>query len=218
MQMKKAGLFLIFVFILSILAISHVSAEDILPVNDSLIQNIQKGQEKVDQYNSAQSKSDYLMQEWEKFLGNSTIGKIIMKIGEFLKPVLTFLIGTEAGINWKFFIALTIWIAFLVSIGNSLLAFSPFSSSTSVIISLGLTIILAQLKFIDKISTFLDNFISKWWGKLIIIMLIIFLMMIYKMIEKNIKQEKKKEEEEEDKRKLHAEVKKAESFSEGAGI
>lgn len=208
----------IVIIILCILAFNIfaniVSAEDnILPVNDSLVQNIQKGQEKADQFNAAQSKSDYLKQEWAKLLSNSTSGKILVKAGEIVSPPLTLVTGVKADVSWKFFIALALFFTFLAIFVDAL-SFSSFSSGVSWVIGIALTIIMGIIKVFDLASTFLVSIITSIYGKIAIIVLALAIIMLAGIISKKLKEKREKEKVEEDKTKLHQEREKAEKFSE----
>lgn len=195
-------------------AIQSVSAEEnILPINDSLVQNIQKGQEKADQFNAAQSKSDYLKQEWVKLISNTTAGKVLVKSGEIISPPLSLITGVKADISWKFFIALALFFTFLAMFVDAL-SFSSFSPGVSWVIGIALTIIMGIIKIFDLISTFLVNIITSLYGKIAIIVLAIAIIITANNISKKLKQKKEKEKVEEDKTKLHQEREKAEKFSE----
>lgn len=215
--MKKIGLLFMFVLILNIFSVILVHAQDEppMPGDAGRIQNFSETTTKTLEDLKEQEKREYMLNEWRNmFLGNP-FGKVLVNIWDFSKPFLTFIIGTPAEISWKFAIAVIIFIGFLFFFGETFMMASPFSKSTSWIISVGLVIILSLTKFIDSIATFLDSLLSKWWGKLIIILVIIILVSAYSVLGKSYKEKKDKDKLEEDRKKLHRDVKIAEAFTKG---
>lgn len=125
--------------------------------------------------------SNYLSQEWGKILSNSDNPLVmgiwaIHKSLTFLSPVFKIVIGIEYSASWLFALTLTIWIFLLVYIFRLFSIFSIYSKTTSIIISLGMTIIISIVGFTKFLSEKIIGLISlstTWWMQLILIAIII---------------------------------------------
>jgi len=139
----------------------------------------------------------------EKILSNS----IVAGINSFLIKInILFVILFGTDYSWSLFMLFVIvfWVFFLIEIAGALRMTSIFSKGISLVISLGLTIILAQLGLYSAISNLLFNnsFIlnaEPWVGILFyvgIFILLIFIATVQKLVEKKLEKNKKILEEE----------------------
>lgn len=106
--------------------------------------------------------------------------------GGFLK----YLIGTECAATLSFVIYLVLWIVIISILFDILATYSPFSRGTSFVISLGLSVIIANFGFVGMIVEWFSEFITGG-GALKLIAFLIAVLIIYVII-KNITEAEKK--------------------------
>jgi len=196
--MKKIGVIIIALLILSLFLVTVSSQESNLPPDVEKISGI------GDTLSDTSKNKSYFKAEWEKRLLDNPIGYSAVKIWIFSKPALTLAVGRQAEISWGFGIALAIWFCFLFGFKYILDNFSLFSKTTSLIISFCLVVILALTKLTGKISEALDGLMSKWWGKLIILIVLIIIIIVAIKLNKGLTKMKEAAQAESDKTVLHA--------------
>jgi len=208
--MKKIGIILfLLIFLIINLFLIQVKAEEIdpetgLPVT---IKDLSDTGEKLTDKNAS-----YLAGKWRDILLKNPVGYSIVKIWDFSKPVLTVVIGRKAEISWGFAIALALWLLIFFGARYIFTNFSAFSKTTAGLISLGIVVIMAVTKLTAEISGFLDNLLSKWWGKVIVLLALIILIVLAVTLTRSIEKIRKELQVEEDKAKLHAAAQSAEGF------
>jgi hypothetical protein len=177
--MKKGvllvGLLLVlaFVFLLysSHLAIAQ-TPEEIIQQQTGINPDINKIPQTPE--DAKQLSQDYLKKEWIKLFENNTLVLSPMikfyrqypYIGSTIKTI----IGVPPGLNWLFFMTLTLWVTFAIYIFRTFSAVSPFSKGVSTIISLTLIIATGIIGIVKAISTKIISVLSlmnTWWMQLI---------------------------------------------------
>lgn len=110
--MKKVGVLLISLLIVSILALILVQAQDVPGMPEILNpeeagETFEKGKETIEKL----GETGYLKQEWKKFLlEKPVIGPIIKFIDKVLDPVSLVLMKKEVDFSWVYLLILAIWI------------------------------------------------------------------------------------------------------------
>jgi len=145
-----------------------------------------------------------LLESWKQSVLQN---EIVAGINSFLMKiniVFVILFGTDYSWSLFMFFVIVFWVFFLIQIAGALRMTSIFSKGISLIISLGLTIILAQLGLYSALSKLLFNnsFIlnaEPWVGALFyvgIIILLVFLGTVNKLVEKKLEKNKELSEKE----------------------
>jgi hypothetical protein len=183
--MKKAGVLFIFLFIFLIFLNVHpnfIKAQDITENLDDFEEQVEEGLENVEETKQTleERKWDYLKEEWTKFF---TKNKYVAGMNSFLTKisiVFFVLVGEHYSFSWMFFFIIVLWVYFLLKFNEILTDYSSFTNTTSLVIALAFTIILAQFKVFKMVIKFFRWLIfsqeSNIWRFLI--MFIIFAVMI----------------------------------------
>jgi len=115
-------------------------------------------------------KWDYLGKEWKTILMQNTIVKSIDSFLQKISLVFSILFGTPYSLSLAFFLTIFLW-TYLLFVVFNILGNTIFSKGTSIIISLGLIIGMAQLKFLQMpVNLIIGLFFGEkpWWVKLVI--------------------------------------------------
>lgn len=185
--MKVLRLTLVVIFTLQLLSLC--TAADNPFENDSVVQNVQRGQEYLDNYTAHQNKSEYLMQEWTKLLGNSKLGSVIVGISDFVSifnPFIRLVIGFDYSLSWAFAFGFMIWLTmfmFLLGPGDALLK-SRFLSILASFVLASLVGVAGVIKKIVELAAFA---ITNLWIALLSLALAFIIMMMAKILGKTIK-------------------------------
>ena len=152
-------------------------------------------------------------------LGN----KYVSSIDSFLQkisPVFLILFGEPYSLSGILFIMIIIWFYFFFTFSEILRDFSPFSEGISWIIGLGITIIMAQIQLLRKITEGLVWLVfykeGSWYRFLIITGIVVALILLYYFTSafgKAYREQKKKAKEEINREKLRTGAKVAETFT-----
>ena len=168
--MKKAGLLLIFLLFLNILALTLIQtnltkAQETPPgLPPQLAQDPQELIEKAK--NQTQTSTEYLKQEWKKMLSNTpVIGPIITvldKIFTALNPIFKVILGVDYGLCWAFIFALMLWIILVVIIYYP--AWGLFNSKPlGLLVAIASSSLIGISKVIKKAADLLVIMITKRW-------------------------------------------------------
>jgi len=169
--MLKKGILIIFVFLFSVFTLSFILAQN--PLDgfvqqiDNVTGRVENTAEKVERLSREEVKWLELGARWkEMLLKNPVVFEIdnLFKKGNIIFVVL---FGRDYSLSLTLFFLIILWLYFWSQFNKIIGTFSSFSSGTSIVISLGMTIILAQLKFFDWASEILFKLIffrEDVWG------------------------------------------------------
>ncbi|MEM4181694.1 MAG: hypothetical protein QXX68_00875 [Candidatus Pacearchaeota archaeon] len=172
-KMKEKLFKTAFIFIILFLLVGNLSS--VFSANiDDLGKQIESGGKKLEETQKnleRMTKEDYkweiLSKNWREILLKNK--GIAFLDGIFKKGNIVFVVlfGKDYSLSLTLLFLIILWFYFWNQFYKILSTFSTFGNSTSLIISLGITIILAQIQFFDKISELLFKFIfyrQEIWG------------------------------------------------------
>ena len=202
---KKAGLFIASLLLISMFSfIIPVSAQEEVPGIGEVpfVNETQQIQQQYEQFTTAENKSEYLKQEWEKLLGKhkilGPIIKVVNSILVFLNPFFKIVLGYESSLTWAFFFAISIWLILFFLIGPPLSQIFNSNlfgglASFAIVSLIGLSGIIR--KAVDLLNIIITN---RWifWISLAIAILLIFISNMFGRKIKNWLKKMKKESEE----------------------
>jgi len=180
---------------------------------DGLVDQIEDAKNKVD--NTTEqiqklSREDVKWQELgDRFQEIILRNKVVSTIDEFLKKInilFVILFGRDYALSLTLLFLIFIWLYFFNQFGKIIGTFSTFSSTTSMIISLGMVIIMAQLKFFDWFSQVLFKLIFYrdgawgWVWNIAFFFVAIFVGMVFGRFFTSLKKSVRKFREEADRR------------------
>ena len=233
---KRLSLF----FLILLLSLTFISAQDdTLPefLGRDAIGGFADGEDPVDKIEDLQDKLiqkrsgqdyDYLRQGWSKILKKNKYFAPLIRLYEqmhpYLSPVFKYTMGMDLSISWIFLLALIIWITILVYLYGILELFSIFSSTTSGVISLCLSVIIgAFFKWPKLFAEFLIGLITgsdNLWvqiGLVILVIIILVILVVYSKqlgeYVKTLKDRRAQQQEIIDRAKLKSARKNAEDYS-----
>jgi hypothetical protein len=183
--MKKSGLFVISLLLISFLALV-VHAQEAPGLNEIPLGNeLQAGQQQYEQYTTAENKSAYLTQEWSNLLGKA---KIIGPIHNFLTAhqlIFQIVFAHPYEISFTFFIIIILWIIIALH-GNKLLKSAGIiKPEFSWIAGILIAILLAQTGLYSIIGKGLSDLIfsqGSWWLRAILIIVILAILFVIYII------------------------------------
>ncbi len=157
---------------------------------ESLEEDIQQTQEKIEQLNAENIRETYLQREWTKVIRDNSATNWIFKANSLFK----FLFGYEFNLSWAFLTALLIWLLFFTIFYQPILLIFK-KKLLSIGISISFTIIVAQLA-IPRIIMPLSKLIKNIWGNLALLLAIIILgLVIHRVLKDLAKQYREKHRE-----------------------
>jgi hypothetical protein len=113
--MKKAGLLIISLLVLSLVSIALASAEEtpgLTEVPGS--EQIEQGQQTYEQYTTAENKTQFLKTEWAKLLSkNKYLGPAMPAVDKaftFMSPFFKAVLGVDYSLSWAFVFSLSLWL------------------------------------------------------------------------------------------------------------
>jgi hypothetical protein len=132
--------------------------------------------------------------------------------------VFRILFGQDYSLSLVLFITIILWVFFVISFNRIFKNFMPFSKGISFIISILLTIILAQIQILDGISNFIISriFNLSWWIQIIIIFIIVVALIVILSLLKRFNIQSAKRREKENRFKLETGAKVGENISKAA--
>lgn len=189
MTKKGVGIF-VFVLLLSFIQLANIHALDsdsLQGVQNTLENNTAKLQDVQDTINP--DKWQYLGLEWKKILLENAFVSDINAFFTDINFVFVFLFGESYSFSLTLFFIILIWVFFLFRLKGILGMFSPFSKGVSLVISICLTIALAQLGLYREIAKFFIwlMFMPKsWWFQALVLIGIIFAIFIIASVMKYV--------------------------------
>lgn len=194
--MKKAGLFVIALLVISL--IPHVLAQDEVPGlgDNSLVDNVQKLQGVADE----DTRTEYLKQQWGELLVKAKfIGPIIKVLDAFMtamSPFFKIVLGVPYTMSWLFIFALLIWIGLfflLKPISSELTGKGIYGAG----ISFAIVSLIGLSGVIKQAADLLSTIITQTWMLWLAFFLAIIYVLIFDKIGKAIKAKIKKSKENE---------------------
>lgn len=154
--MLKKSLSLVFVSLLLVSAASFISAQNPLDGLAGQIEDttgkIEDTADKIKDMTREDYKWEVLTEKLQEMLLKNPV---VAKIDEILKKgniVFVILFGRDYSLSLTLVFLIVLWFYFWSQFSKIIGTFSTFSSGTSMIISLGMVVIMAQLKFFDWAS------------------------------------------------------------------
>jgi len=215
--MKKIGV----LFLVAILLVSFVAALDTEGLQEEM-EGLRDAADPDNVKDKANEKWDYLQKEWTSILMKN---KVVASIDSFLKQiniVFVVLFGEDYNlISLTLWLVIASWLVLTFAVANVLIGQFNLGSALSLFIGVIVSIILAQVRILNFIITFVLNLAfapELWYVRLIIWagILIGFFLILYlsQALSVYLKKARKKNEED----KTRHTRKKFEKFSKGAGI
>lgn len=165
----------IFAGIITLLLINLVSAaypggiiEEKIGINQDSIKDPQ------------QLKEEYLKKNWAELIAKNRILGPIHNFFFMISPVFQVLFGQPYSLSLVLLIIVILWFV-LVRIGYLSLEITPFNGLTKTVLAIGSAAILAQIGFLNVISTFLVNLVisrEAWWMRLIAILIMVVVIFV----------------------------------------
>jgi hypothetical protein len=214
--MNKRIFSVAFVLLFLVSTLSFISAQNPLDDFAGQIENTSGRIEDTADKAQRLSREDYkwkvLSERWKEYLLKNPI---VSKLDEFFKKgniVFVILFGRDYSLSLTLIFLIVLWFYFFSQFGKIIGTFSTFSSGTSLVISLGMTIILAQVKFFDWASEMIFKFIFYregawgWLWSLIFIGVVILVAMALGQFFTSLKKSVLKFKDEEYRKKLLGEL------------
>jgi hypothetical protein len=215
--MKKIIFILALGLLILPLMFNFANAEDIL---ESGVSDALNPEQIMNTSAQLSSQWDYLSKEWKTILLGNVFVKGLDSFFQDINIVFLVLFANDYSLSLTLLLIILTWIYCLVVLSGALGDFSLFSKGVSFIISLGLVIVMAQMKIIEQPAKFVIWFIAgdkPWWMKLIIGLVVLTVLVVIAILIKKFgfhyKENKKKMEEEIARMKLEAGAMVGESFS-----
>jgi hypothetical protein len=150
---------IILVFVLALFLVSTLSFISASNPLDGMVGQIEDTKDKVDNttdrirtFTREENKWQYLGEVWQEMLLKNPV---VAKIDEIFRKgntVFVVLFGRDYALSLTLIFLIILWFYFWGQFNKIIGTFSTFSSGTSMVISLGMTIILAQMRFFDWAS------------------------------------------------------------------
>jgi len=211
--MKRGLVLFIISLLLASLIINLVSADlsdQIVPLGKQIEATAEQGSKTIQ---TVETKWDYLSKEWKKILLENNFVSGFDSFFTKISIVFRIIFGQPYSLSLTLLVIIILWFYFFFKLGEIVSSFTSFSNSTSWVIALTLTLILAQLQILKAITEFFGWLIisqdSTWWRVLIIWIIFIGMILIYYLSSKAAtatkkqKEELEKEQESLDRRILH---------------
>jgi hypothetical protein len=207
MDKRIISLFLVFLFLVSTLSFIFAQnpLEGFANQMDNITSRIDETGQKVEKISREDAKWGYLSEQWKELLLKN---RFVSTMDNFFKKgnkIFVVLFARDYSLSLTLFFLILVWFYFLNQFNKIFSAFSTFSSGTSWVISLGMTIILAQIRLFDWLSEIIFKLIfyrQGGWGlvwSIGIVIAVILVSMIFgrflssfKIIYKRMMEERKK--------------------------
>jgi hypothetical protein len=154
--MDKKIFSIIFLALLLVSTISFVLAQNPLDEFagkiDEGTKKIEETEQKVQNLTREDAKWEYLGEWWQGFLLKNKAIAFMDNLFTKGNIVFVVLFGRDYALSLTLLFLIFLWVYFLSQFDKILSTFSTFGSGTSFVIALGMTIILAQMKFFDWFS------------------------------------------------------------------
>lgn len=183
--MKKQKFFLIFLTLILFLNFFLIAAQNPLDEFAGRIdegsRKIEEEGQKVERLTKEGFKWQELRKRWQEILKKNKYVAFIDGIFQKGNIVFVVLFGRDYSLSLTLFFLIILWFYFLSQFNKIFSTFSTFSSSTSFVIALGMTIILAQIKFFDWFSQLIFKFLfyrEEEWGWLWTVIIFVCIILI----------------------------------------
>lgn len=187
--MKKAGILLLTLLILSIFVIvadaqtSPDTTAGGINEETGLPKSFDKYQEVSENLSKEEQREAYLKQEWTKiFANNKVLGPVLFytnKFFTFLNPFWKIIFGVEFSWSWFFILSLGIWVLFIVIIYSPAKSFTNLKPLLALLFSAIISSIAGILGTIKRIVDFLTTLMSNRWIVWVSIIITILLAILY---------------------------------------
>ncbi|MBI2631485.1 hypothetical protein HYW75_00590 [Candidatus Pacearchaeota archaeon] len=171
-------LFCAFVIFLLPHAQSAVNPEESIENIKEKISDIPKDAEQI--------KDKYLTQEWSKFIENNKFLSPVHKSFIAYPLPLIIVFGEPYVVSFTFMIVVFLWVFTVYLIAKPLNALKLFNPAITLLISIGVTIMLAQMKVISTIAVFMVNFVlskNEWYTRIILGIILIASLVVIKKVD-----------------------------------
>jgi len=131
--------------------------------NNTVVEGVQEIQKTVEE-----ERWNYISERWKEVLLKNKFISFIDNFFRKVNIVFVVLFGQSYDLSIILFFIFILWIFFTLNFWNVIGNFTPLSKNTSIVVAIVLSILLAQLNFLNLIATFAVNIIfvggtvSKW--------------------------------------------------------
>ncbi len=219
--MKKIGVLILFLLIISMFNLGIIYAEDNNTNNQTSLGDEGTGQQDVDRILNLTDQIPLTEEgklDEEKFQGyKSKAEQRIDTINLWLEENaswLSWVFGMKPEISWLFALNIVFMLFFLWGLVFVLPDVAPFSENISRLIGVGLFIIVMVTKTTVKLSGHIIDFTSKWWIKLIIVVVLGILISISAVLGRYFKKKKREMKDEYNRQRLESGAEIADTFKE----
>ncbi len=133
-----------------------------------------------------QIKDGYLTQEWSKFIAeNKVLGPVHKSFIAYPLPFIIIL-GEPYVVSFTFLIVVFLWIFIVYLITKPLNASKLFNPALTLLISIGISIMLANMKVINTLAVFIVNLVlskNEWYTRIILGIIIVAALVVIKKID-----------------------------------
>ena len=184
--MNKVGV--LFLLLLSVFLIGIVSAnlDDLSDTLDEKVESLEDTVDVVENLDETiETKWDYLGKEWQKvFLQNKVVSSID-RVFQKISIVFEIIFAHPYSLSLTLLCIVLLWFYFFLKFSEILVDYSAFSSGTSNLIAIGLTMLVAHLNILFKVIQFFGWLIftqeASWMRWLIFLAIITFMIIFYKV-------------------------------------
>ena len=135
---------------------------------------------------SEQIKDRYLTQEWSKFIeNNKALGPVHKSFIAYSLPFII-IFGEPYILSITFLVVVFLWIFTVYIIAKPLNASKLFNPAITLLISIGISIMLANMKVINTLAVFIVNLVlskNEWWTRIILGIIIVAALVVIKKID-----------------------------------
>ena len=205
--MKKAVIIFVIALLLLPLILQLVLAQNEVPGLPSALQpgNVEKTAASAEKtVQTAQTKWDYLSQEWKKILLENKYTSALNSFFTKISFVFVFLFGQPYSLSLTLLFIIIFWFYFFLMFGGIFKNYSSFSPAISYVLAFALSVVASQQKIFEKLASFFIWLIFKdkpWWLSLIfgigILLCLIVIFIIIKVFGKSVEEARKKKKKEE---------------------
>ncbi len=188
--MKKVwAILLLGLFLINFVVAALGDIEDTL---DSSAKKVEGIEDNLETLSEEDEKWNYLGEELEKIVMKNSVVKGLDSFMKksFISFPFKILFGVEYAFSLIVLISVILWFFFLVKFNEMTSIFSTFSSGTSLVISLSLVVVLAQMSFYKNLAGLIFKLIfyrEGWWGWIatgIVIFIFVLISFFIKMAKK----------------------------------
>lgn len=196
------SIYLSFLIVCSVLLISNVAAADLQETlqNDSIIQ----GAGKIQEISEQQNKTEFLKQEWRKFLETNAGGRLFLKISDTIEkanPIINKIIGIDYSLSWAFVFGVIIWLALFLLLLRPMEALLS-NQILAIVATVAVVGLIGITGVIRKTVDILGFAIQNWWIALISVIVAFILVVVVERLGKTLKRKIERAKESSEKEKV----------------